>query len=217
MFSSMGPVRWGRLAAMSLVVAAAGVVSGCATPTVAARVTSFQQWPQGVEGQTYRFQTANAGQKDNLEYQAFQDMVRAGIGPTGLVEAQAGKDARFLVSFTYGSKQTQIMVRRAYDPYFYGGYGGPYFGPRGWRGPWGPAPFWGPDWVDVPAVAFRNSLNLQIFDTARGNAEVYRSTAYIVSQQEDILRAMPYLVRAIFDNFPGNNGSEREVEFPLNH
>lgn len=214
MFSSMGAARWGRLAAVSLAVAAAALVSGCAAPTVAARVTSFQQWPTGVEGQTYRFQTANAGQENNLEYQSFQDMVRAGIGPTGLVEARDGQSARFVVSFTYGATQTQVMVRRAYDPYFYGGYGG-YYGPRVWGGPWGPGPFWGPEWVDVPTVAFRNGLNLQIRDTARGNAEVYRSSAYIVSQREDLLRAMPYLVRAIFDHFPGNNGAEREVEYVL--
>lgn len=214
MFSSQGVARWGRVAAASMAVAAAALVSGCATPTVAARVTSFQQWPQGVEGQSYRFEPSSPAQTNNLEYQSFQDMVRAGIGPTGLVEAAPGQPARFTVSFSYEAKQTQAMVRRAYDPYFNGGFG--YYGPR-WRGGyWGPGPFWGPEWVDVPVVAFRNTLKLQIRDTANRNAEVYRSSAYIVSQSEDLLRAMPFLVRAIFDNFPGNNGSEREVEFPLN-
>ncbi len=199
---------WRRVAAMSLTVAAVSLASGCATPTVAARVTSFQQWPQGVQGQTYGFQPADASQVNNLEYQSFQDMVRAGIGATGLVEAREGQKPRFTVSFTYGVTQTQVMVPRPYDPYFYGGYG---YGPR-WPGPWGP--FWGPDWVEVPAVAFRNNLDLHIRDMERGGAEVYRSRAYIVSEQQNLLRAMPYLVRAIFDNFPGNNGSEREVELP---
>ncbi|WP_039052213.1 DUF4136 domain-containing protein, partial [Bordetella avium] len=126
MSSVLGAVRWGRLTAVSFSLLAAALVSGCAAPTVAARVTSFQQWPQGVEGQTYRFEPANAAQVNNLEYQSFQDMVRAGIGPTGLVEARDGQKARFTVSFTYGSKQTQIMVRRAYDPFFSAGYG--YYG-----------------------------------------------------------------------------------------
>ena len=99
------------------------LLSGCAAPTVAARVTSFQQWPAGVEGQSYQFVPADASQTNNLEYQSFQDMVRAGIGATGLVEAQAGAKPRFDVSFTYGTSQTQVMVRRPYDPGFYGGYG----------------------------------------------------------------------------------------------
>ena len=59
------------------------LLSGCAAPTVAARVTSFQQWPAGVEGQSYQFVPADASQTNNLEYQSFQDMVRAGIGATG--------------------------------------------------------------------------------------------------------------------------------------
>jgi len=203
----LGLCRWAGIA----VALSAALLSGCATPTVQARVTSFQQWPTGVAGEAYRFVDAAPGQAGNLEYQAYQDMVRAGIGPTGLVEARDGGRARFTVSFRYGAEQTQVMVRRAYDPYFYGGYGG-FYGPRWWGGGFG---YWGPDWVDVPTVAYRNRLSVEIHDTARGGAEVYRSTAYIVTGREDLVRTMPYLVRAIFDNFPGNNGSEREVEYPL--
>jgi len=205
--SWLGFWRWAGIA----VALSAGLLTGCATPTVEARVTSFQQWPADVVGQTYRFVDAEPGQAGNLEYQAYQDTMRAGIGPTGLVEARAGQSARFKVSFKYGSEQTQVMVRRAYDPYFYGGYGG-FYGPRWWGGGFG---YWGPDWVDVPAVAYRNRLSVEIRDGARNDAEVYRATAYIVTGREDLVRTMPYLVRAIFDNFPGNNGSEREVEYPL--
>ncbi|MFG0228624.1 DUF4136 domain-containing protein [Achromobacter sp. 413638] len=204
----------GRLAGL-FAVSGAMLLSGCAAPTVAARVTSFQQWPAGVEGQSYQFVPADASQTNNLEYQSFQDMVRAGIGATGLVEAQAGAKPRFDVSFTYGTSQTQVMVRRPYDPGFYGGYGyghGGYYGPRPWGGGFG---YWGPDWVDVPMVVQRNSLSLQIRDVQRGGAEVYRSTAYVLSEGDNLLRTMPYLVRAIFDNFPGNNGAEREIQFPV--
>ncbi|MGV2865135.1 DUF4136 domain-containing protein [Achromobacter sp. ESBL13] len=204
--------RWAGLTA----VAATLALAGCAAPSVSARVTSFQQWPAGVEGQTYQFVAADPNQLNNLEYQSYQDMVRAGIGATGLVEAQPGAKGRFDVSFTYGTSQTQVMVRRAYDPYFYGGYGyggyGGFYGPRPWGGAYG---YWGPEWVDVPMAVQRNTLSLKIRDTQRGGAEVYRSTAFILSQGDDFMRTMPYLVRAIFDNFPGNNGAEREIQFPL--
>ncbi|MCS3508414.1 DUF4136 domain-containing protein [Achromobacter sp. JUb104] len=210
--SSFSVGRWAGL----LTLAGALTLTGCAAPTVSARVTSFQQWPTGVEGQTYQFVVADPNQLNNLEYQSYQDMVRAGIGATGLVEAQPGAKGRFDVSFTYGTSQTQVMVRRAYDPYFYGGYGyGGYGGFYGAR-PWGPGfGYWGPEWVDVPMAVQRNALSLKIRDTQRGGAEVYRSTAFILSQGDDFMRTMPYLVRAIFDNFPGNNGAEREIEFPL--
>ena len=106
------------------------------------------------------------------------------------------------------------MVRRPYDPGFYGGYGyghGGYYGPRPWGGGFG---YWGPDWVDVPMVAAQRP---EPADPGRpaGGAEVYRSTAYVLSEGDNLLRTMPYLVRAIFDNFPGNNGAEREIQFPV--
>ena len=73
-------------------------------------VTSFQQWPTGVEGQTYQFVQAEPSQANNLEYQSYQDMVRAGIGATGLVEAQSGAKGRFDVSFRYGTSQTLSLI-----------------------------------------------------------------------------------------------------------
>lgn len=210
--SRSSPFNTGRWAAV-LAVLGALVLSGCATPTVSARVTSFQQWPTGVEGQTYQFVPAEPSQANNLEYQSYQDMVRAGIGATGLVEAQPGAKARFDVSFRYGTSQTQVMVRRPYDPYFNGGYGyGGFYGPRPWGGYYG---YWGPDWVDVPMVVQRNTLTLQIHDSQRGGAEVYRSSAFVLSERDNFVRMMPYLVRAIFDGFPGNNDAEREIQFPV--
>ncbi|ALM82058.1 DUF4136 domain-containing protein [Bordetella sp. N] len=204
--------RWLQASCLALF---ALVLTGCATTdTVSARVTSFQHWPDNATGQTYRFVVANPGQQNNLEYLSYQDMVRAGIGSTGLVEATQGKPARFNVAFTYGVAQTQVTVRRPYDPYFYGGYPG-YYGRRGYWGGFGG--YWGPDWVDVPTVAYRNTLTLTINDTSNNGAEVYRASAYSVSGSERLLQTMPYLVRAIFDQFPGNNGTERKVEFPISH
>lgn len=210
MFESRKWLGLCRLAGVAAMLSATILVTGCATPTVQARVTSFQRWPADVVGATYRFVDATPGQANNLEYQAYQDAMRASIGPTGLVEAQPDASARFNVSFKYGTEQTQVMTRQPYDPYFYGGFGGFYGPPM-----WGPG-YWGPNWVDVPTVAYRNRLTVEIYDNAHKGAEVYRSSAYILSGREDLVRTMPYLTRAIFDNFPGNNGSEREVEYPIN-
>src|SRR3546814_20956631 len=105
--------RWAGLA----VALSAGLLTGCATPTVEARVTSFQQWPADVVGQTYRFVDTHPGQADNLECQAYQDTMRAGIGPTGLVAAPEVTPARFTVTLKSGAEHTQVMEPRPYAPY----------------------------------------------------------------------------------------------------
>lgn len=116
--------QWAALA-LSLTVA---VLSGCAAPPVSARVTSFQHWPSGVEGQTYRFVEASPEQKNNLEYLSYRDMVRAAIGVTGLVEAPEGERARFDVLFRYSTSSTQQLIRQPFQPqpFFYGGVHGPH-------------------------------------------------------------------------------------------
>jgi hypothetical protein len=197
-----------RFAGLCAVILSAAVLSGCVTPSVQATVTSFQRWPADVVGETYRFVDATPGQANNLEYQSYQDAMRASMGATGLVEAQSNKPARFDVSFSYGSEQTQVMVPQPYDPYFYGGFGG-FYGSPFWGGG-----MWGPSWVDVPTVVYQNRLSVNIFDNAKKGTEVYRASAYTLSARGDLLNAMPYLTRAIFDGFPGNNGSERQVQYP---
>lgn len=201
--SSRGPARLVQAAALLCLF----VLSGCAS-TLSTRVTSFQQWPGGVQGQTYRFADVDPVQANNLEYHAYQDMVRSGIGATGLTEAPKGTAARFDVSFELGTRQTTVMTRQPYDPYFYGGPG--FYGPR-----WRYGGYWGPEWVDVPVVGFQNFLNLQIRDNAAGKREVYRSQASTLTDRPSILNTMPYLVRSIFDDFPGNNGSERVIRYQV--
>lgn len=206
----------GRFLRALVLAGALGVmvgVAGCAS-TVSTRVTSFQQWPADAQGQSYRFAQ---NPDSNLEKRAYQDMVRASMGATGLVEAPVGAPARFDVSFDYGVSQVQVMTRQPYDPYFYGGFGPYRGGPYGrfWGPGYGWGGFWGPQWVDVPVTGYRNTLNVRINDRQRGGTEVYRSTASTLSSQPEMVQVMPFLVRSLFDNFPGNNGSEREVEYRI--
>ena len=191
----------------AVLVLGALLLSGCVS-TISARVTSYQRWPGNVQGQTYRI-VPDAAQTNNLQYESFADMLRAAIGPTGLVEAH-GSRARFDVGFTYSSAPVQAWVQRvAPAPYYYApGWGGYY-------GPWGPGYYGGPAVVNVPVPAFRNTLTVTIKDADNHGAEVYRSSAVSVSGGNDLQMLMPYLARAVFDGFPGNNGEVRDINYPM--
>ncbi|TAL91010.1 MAG: DUF4136 domain-containing protein [Candidimonas sp.] len=202
---------WRRCALMASV----SLLAGCAS-TISARVTSYQQWPAGVEGQTYQFVSGTA-KANNLESDTFADMLRAAIGPTGLVEAAAGKPARFDVSFTYGNPLVQSWVQQYVNPPFYNGFGpgwgggyGPYY--PGWAG----GMYFGPSVVNVPVQYYKNTLSVSIKDHKRRDAEVYRSTAVNMSRNDNLPAIMPYLARAIFEGFPGNNGQVRVIRYELN-
>ena len=200
-----------------VMVTVAFLVSACAS-TLSARVTTYQQWPAGLEGATYRIVPSQT-QRNNLEFQAFADMVRASMGPTGLVEAQEGAPARFDVGLIYGNSVTQSWVQRYNDPYLNDGWG--MMGP-GWGGgyyggyhSWGGGIFFSPSVVNVPVEVYKNSLTVVITDNQNKGAEVYRSTAVNIGSRDNLTSVMPYLAQAVFDGFPGNNGQVREITYDL--
>ncbi|HUH86708.1 MAG TPA: DUF4136 domain-containing protein [Pusillimonas sp.] len=197
---------WSRLLTGAMMLT---LVAGCAS-TLSARVTTFQQWPADAQGASYRI-VPPAG--DTLEAQAFSDMIRAAIGRTGLYEAQGGATPRFNVHFEYGSTVSNEWVQRYHDPYYYNG-----FNPWGWGGYYGGYSGWGggifyspPTVVNVPVQVEKNTLTVSISDNQRQGAQVYKSTA--VSSSGSLTEVMPYLARAVFDGFPGNNGQVRDITY----
>lgn len=210
--------RGPRIAAVS--VLAMAVLAGCTTNQFAARVTTFQQWPSDAAGQSYRF-TPLPAEKITLEYQSYQELLRASLRGIGLVEAQPwARDARFTVSFSYG-----IMPFQTWDDVPAPFYGGPafsygYFGNHGPGFGWGynmmfPFGGYGPAYAAVPVTAYRNTLDVAIRDNAHGNIEVFQARASHDSGPDAMPRAMPYLVQAIFQDFPNGNGQVRTVTIPL--
>jgi len=183
--------------------------------TISARVTSFEQWPDNVMGQTYHI-VSTPEQRNDLEFQTYADMVRAAIGPTGLVEAASSDAARFNVHIDYGNPVEKRWVQRYRDPYWDGWgfnpfFGGVYGGRGGWG--WGSGIYVSPSVVNVPVQVYKNTLTVTIVDNQNDGAEVYRSSAVNLSEADDLASVMPYLAQAVFDGFPGNNGEVREVRY----
>src|SRR5690606_15925583 len=188
------------------------LMSGCAS-TLSARVTTYQQWPVGVQGEYYRI-VAVGNQVGNLQFDAYADMLRAAIGATGLREAGAGAEPRFEVRIEYDNPVHQTWVQRYDDPFYYPGWS-PFGGYYGHWGGWGGGIFYTPSVVNVPVEVYRNTLTVSIVDRAAQGKEVYRSTAVHTSQDDNLNAVMPYLMQAIFDDFPGNNGQTRVVKYAL--
>lgn len=191
----------------------AGIVAltGCAS-AISARVTSHQQWPDNATGATYRI-VASPVQQNNLEFQTYSDMVRAAMGPTGLVEAASPETARFDVMLDYGNPVEKRWVQRYHDPYHMGWGFNPFFygGHGGWG--WGSGIYVSPGTMNVPVHVYKNTLTITIKDNQRSGVEVYRSSAVSINESDNLTSIMPYLARAVFDGFPGNNGQVREVRY----
>jgi len=204
--------RWYRL--LGLLLGAAVLLSGCASQ-LSARVTQYQQWPENAMGASYYVAVPESA-TNPLQQQSYADAIRGAMGATGLVEATTADDARFEVVFEASSPVAQRWVRRDADPYPFGWGVHPWFGGfYGHHWGWNAGMIMAPPSVTVPVQVYNNTLQVTIRDNTAHRADVFQATAVQVSESKQIDEVIPYLARAIFEDFPGSNGQVREVTYDL--
>jgi len=202
--------RW-----LTLLTAATLALSGCAS-VVESDVTAFHAWPADAAGKSYAF-APDKSQQNNLEFDNYAGLVREQLGRLGFIEATDDSRAQLKVALRYGINTQQVVVSRpAYDPWFYGPPGWGRFGPRpfGFYGPYGPFydPFWGPMQTTSYPVFLRR---LDIGITDAGGKQLYDVIVDSDGRQGGLAAAMPYMVRAAFQDFPGPSGVTRHIRIKV--
>lgn len=197
---------------------AAAFLGGCASP-ITAKVTSFNQWPPDTAGATFSF-IRPVDALNDLEQQAFESKVQHELEKIGLRRAPPAQVGRIQVDVIVGNgtrnKQFREPVYRdhyTYHPPVRDAAGNVYSG------------FWAPDSFGQRYVGDRtvtrviqvSNVRLRLLDS-QGSAAgkpraVFESRAVYEGDNEDVVTLVPYLVRAVFDNFPGQNGEVRILKF----
>jgi len=207
-----------RLIRCAIVVTVAASLAACASP-ITAKVTSFNQWPPDTAGASFSF-IRPVDALNDLEQQAYEGKVQAELEKIGLKRVAPGQVGRIQVDIITGNGTLNKQFREAiyrdnyiYHPPYRDGAGNVYGG------------FWAPDQFGSRYVGDRtvtrtvqvSNLRLRLLDS-QGNAPgkpraVFESRAAYEGDNEDLATLVPYLVRAVFDGFPGQNGKVRTVKF----
>ena len=201
---------------LALLVAA--LLSACASP-ITTRVTSFNQWPADLAGGTFSFRSpVDTGRE--LEQATYEGHVQAALEKQGLKRAPAGQLGRIQaeVSVTQRSEektyqQPVYQDTHVFLPPFRDASG------RIFPGVWSPDPF-GPRYVGDRQVSYTvhtASLRLRLLDAQASPPgkprTLFESRAVYEGGSDSLPVVVPYLVRAVFDEFPGQNGQVRTVKF----
>lgn len=205
------------LGGASRVLAAGALLwlAGCATP-VSTQVSRFNAWGPELSQASYAFVRAVDPARE-LEQLSYEALVAAELEGLGLRRAAPGQAARIQVDMAVGAElQSRSFMRPVYQDT-------PVWRPA-WRdatgrvhpGYWGPDPF-GPRLVgQQPAVATVqvSRLRLRLLDAAAAPARtVFEATARHEAEGSLALpQIVPWLVRAVFADFPGLNGQVVEVK-----
>lgn len=210
-----GAARSAKAASLAGMLA---LLTACASPIVA-KVTSFNQWPGDVAGSTFSYVRPADGIND-LEQQAYEGYVQTELEKLGMTRAPPGQLGRMQVDIVTGTATRVRQYREAvYQDYYV--FQPPFRNAAGqvFPGFWGLDRF-GPRYVgdrEVTRTLHVSNLSLKLLD-ARNNAPgqskaVFESRAVYEGDNEDLPDLVPYLVRAIFEGFPGQNGAVHIVKF----
>jgi hypothetical protein len=187
------------------------LLAGCAS-TIRSQVTTFHEWPAALPDKSYVFERTRE-QNNNLEYRAYENLVRAELKRLGFSEAAPARQPTLKVDLDYGI--TVRDVREVYPVVV-----SPYMVGPPWYGYYGP--FYDPFWYGPPIVErreenyqlFTRRLHITITRIADGR-KLYDTTVISEGRNGSLAEVMPYLVRSAFADFPGKSGVPRVVELKM--
>lgn len=199
-------------------LATLGALAGCATgpQLFHTQVTTFNEWASLPAEKTYVFSRTLEFQ-NSLELKSYEDIVRDELTLHGFKLATDPGNAKLTVTLRPSITTTQVRVRDPWPDPFWGPYGGWYGGFYGRRGFGWYDPFWSfPDsYSDYTIDVYRRRLELDIDSKTVAGKRYYEGRVESTGQSESLPAVMPYLIRALFTDFPGNNGQTRRVDVPV--
>jgi hypothetical protein len=212
--------RASSLARLAGIAILAGLLGACASP-ITTQVTSFNQWPADAAGSTFSY-VSRMDSTRVLEQSTYEGLVQAELEKRGLRRAAAGQVGRIQVDVgTSTRSEDKTFLQPVYqDNYVYWPGYRDSMG-RIFPGVWAPDPL-GPRYVgdrQINTTLQTTTLQLRLLDSRGSTPDqprtVFESRAIFEGEgrQDNLPLVVPYLVRAVFDNFPGQNGQVRVVRF----
>jgi len=197
-------------------------LGACTTP-FRSDVTRFHKLTLP-EGESFVIVAKNPMRQDSLELKSYGKIVSSYLRREGYIPA-AGGEADLIVGIDFGiSGPIERRRNTSYPFHFYGSfyfYGGRHWYPHPWYDP-----YFGP-YLYHPAYNWRYSSYLydpydrtylvyeRVFEMVikeKGGEVIFEGRAVSIGRGKELPKIMPYLIEALFVDFPGVDGSTEKVK-----
>jgi hypothetical protein len=190
---------------------AALALSACVSPRyVTSDVTRFHTLPAAPSGQTFAITALDKEQEQSLEYKQYADMLNSKLTSLGLKQSAGGPSkADYAVTLRYKVEGPTPDVRSRSSSVSVGyGFGGPRWG---WGGSYDPFH----DHYSNTQQVYVRRVELNIYKGATYGTptaeRVFEGRALSEGLNGQIVPVMPYILDALFKDFPGASGSTKTV------
>lgn len=194
------------------------LLAACASQ-IKTDVARFHRMPPP-QGETFRVVAMDPKKQDSLEFATYAEYVAAEMVKQGYSRAQDAASATLEVRVDYAVSpgQEKIATRpgTTFAPYYYSWHRRAFY-PWGW-GPYDP--FWGPQWDNevYSYTVYTRSMTMDIVRTGQDSAgavPLFEGRVISVGRDNRLPEVMPYLVQAMFTDFPGTSGVTKQVKIDL--
>lgn len=191
------------------------MMAAACTSSFKADVSSFHRL-QRPEGETIKIVAIQEEKKGSLELASYAEQIAPYLQRLGYRVVGREDESQLEARIDYGVSDGNTMIR-SYPSYGYWGYYHYGYYPGYWYYPWGP--FYGRD-VDIRStIVYSRWLHMQIVraDLTPDNPDwmVYEGHVQSTGSNERLHEVMPFLIEALFSDFPGESGLSRTVKIPL--
>ncbi|MBL8645125.1 MAG: DUF4136 domain-containing protein [Rhodospirillaceae bacterium] len=211
-----------KLRLIAAAAVAAVSLTACVSPRyVTSDVTRFHTLPASPSGQTFAITALDREQEQSLEYRQYADLLNAKLTAMGLKQSTTGPaKADYVVTLKYTVDGPTPDVRSRTSGVSVGiGYG--YYGRHN---PWAFGGAYDPfydNYTNTEQVYTRRvELNIYKGDTytSPSPTRVFEGRALSEGLNGQLSPVMPYILDALFTDFPGSSGSTKtvRVEVPRN-
>lgn len=187
----------------------AGLLLGaCATP-FRGEVTTFHEW-EHPHGDPIRIVPVDPARRGSLEFRHYRDLMAEHLELVGYSVVGTDRPARYVAEMDYaideGRTEIRSWPRHAVWYHFgYGRYHHPFY-----YGVW--YPYYPPPEVYSYTVYTRTlSLVIRAAPDGGPGRVVYEGKVQSVGRSDRLAEIMPYMIHAMFINFPGESGLTKMV------
>jgi len=182
---------------------------GSCTSSIKSEVVTFHEGPLP-QGETIRVVAVDTAKKGSLEFEHYAGMVRDNLRTIGYNPVTGDEPAELLAEMDYSVGEGMTNVRSRPDTFnrgfaryhfYYGHFHDPFY--------FGLYSDWKPDVYSFTVYNRKLEMNIVRND---GNREVlFEGRVQSIGRDQEIARIMPYLITAMFRNFPGESGVTKVV------
>lgn len=193
-------------------VLALAIVAGC-TSRVSSDVVAFHNDPMP-QGETIRVAPSDPAKEQSLEFRSYAQLIGQELNKLGyryVDDPNAPATLVAEVDYSVESGPTDIQSDAPLQPFvryhfFYGRYYDPFY--------YGINNGWAPDVYSTPTYIRNLSVNIVVNNGERDR--VFEGRVQSRGIQDQLPEIMPYLVTAMFRNFPGESGVTKVVTLEEN-